>query len=90
MGTYINQRVIKSFMWQAKGLKPNGIACGVSHIKQKIKLRHYNMDVEHRALRIMAKHGYMNTQERSDNILYTMAPKGIALYDSMIIFSEQL
>lgn len=85
MGTHITDRTLKSFMWQSKGLRPFGEAIGVSHIKKKIKFRHYNLDQEHRSCRIMTKHGYMQTQERSDNILYSLTPKGIALYDSYII-----
>lgn len=89
MGTYINKRTLLYFMSSMKNVV-EGKAVAVRCIEKKIKLTGLDLDKHNRALRIMAKHGYLNAEKSGGNIDYTMTPKGIALYDSLIIYLGQL
>lgn len=88
MGAYINRRVLNYFMASTKNLA-EGKAIAVRHCTRKFKCGNLDLDSGHRAMRIMAKYGYLHAEKRGSDIDYTLTPKGFALYDSVMIYLTQ-
>lgn len=88
MGTYINRNTLLYFMNSTRNLV-EGKAMAVRCTERKIKLKGLDLDRQHRALRLMTKKGYLKAKKIGGHIDYTIAPKGVALYDSLIIYLEQ-
>lgn len=85
MGAYINRKTLIRFMSITKNLV-EGKACAVRFCNRKFKCGNLDLDAEHRAIRIMTRSGYMKVIRKGSDIDYVMTPKGIALYDNLVIY----
>lgn len=80
MGTYINRKMLLNFVAYTKGLIEGEAQC-VRCTNQRFK----ETEPYHRSLRILAKRGYLDAKKNRSHTDYYMTPKGLALYDSIVI-----
>lgn len=89
MGPYINRRTLLRFMSMARSLVEKR-AVAVRCSQRRIRMAGLDLDAEYRTMRLMAKLGYMSRKEEGGYDLFAITPKGIALYDTMLIsYSKQ-
>jgi len=80
MGNYISYSTVCQFLQSAKSLtsgKTSGILCS----SKRITMRGLDLDGHSRRHRLLEQHGYMQAEEMGKDHLYTLTPKGLALYD---------
>lgn len=85
MGAYINKRMISNFMSLTRGIIEGDAIC-FRCTNHKFK----ETESHHRSIRILAKRGYLEAKNIGSHTDYYITPKGLALYDSVLISLEQL
>lgn len=89
MGTHLSKTVFRQFLTTGKSMIAGQTNCVVCSNK-KITFPVIDTDGFHRCFRIMAKHGLMEAEEKSDGTYYTITPKGVAVIDFFMLSSKPL
>jgi len=76
----LNKRMITTFISASRGMIEGRSQC-VRCINKKFR----ETWPHHRALRIMAKHGYLKAKKGGSHTDFYITPKGLALYDSVVM-----
>lgn len=89
MGVKINRKMLVFFYGVTKNLV-EGKASGIGVGNTKIKIRGLDLDAYNRRMRLFARAGYFKVQKGGSYDIYTMAPKGYALYDCIAMYCSEL
>jgi len=81
MSKYLNRKMISNFISSSRGMVEGKAQC-IRCINKKFR----ETWPHHRSLRIMAKHGYLEAKKGGSYTDYYITPKGLALYDCVVIY----